>query len=206
MKLFVLLYKIIKRIFTSIDSSYSWINTWLKFTLNRIAFSNDFTANGRSIININLKASCTFGKKLVINSGPYHNVIGGQQKCFFYAGPGAKLLIGDHVGISCSAIICNDEIIIEDLVKIGANVAIYDSDFHSLNPAERNNIPEIYNIKTKKVLVKQGAFIGANSIILKGVTIGKNSIVGAGSVVAKDIPDFEIWGGNPACLIKKIDG
>ena len=40
-----------------------------------------------------------------------------------------------------------------------------------------------------------------NSIILKGVTVGKHSIVGAGSVVTKDIPDNEIWVGNPA---KKI--
>ena len=38
----------------------------------------------------------------------------------------------------------------------------------------------------------------------KGVTIGENSIVGAGSVVAKDIPDNEIWGGNPVQFIRKL--
>ena len=60
------------------------------------------------------------------------------------------------------------------------------------------------HIKTKPILIKEGAFIGAQSIILKGVTIGKHSVVGAGSVVTKDIPDGEIWGGNPAVFIRKV--
>jgi serine acetyltransferase len=33
---------------------------------------------------------------------------------------------------------------------------------------------------------------------LPGVSIGNNCIVAAGSVVTHDIPDGEIWGGNPA--------
>jgi len=37
------------------------------------------------------------------------------------------------------------------------------------------------------------------------VTIGNNSIVGACSLVTKDIPDNEIWAGNPARLIRSID-
>ena len=33
---------------------------------------------------------------------------------------------------------------------------------------------------------------------MSGITIGKGSIVAAGSVVTKDIPACEIWGGIPA--------
>lgn len=38
-----------------------------------------------------------------------------------------------------------------------------------------------------------------------GVRIFNNSIIGAGSLVTKDIPPYEIWGGGPARFIKKID-
>lgn len=42
-----------------------------------------------------------------------------------------------------------------------------------------------------------------NTLVVKPVTIGKNSIVGAGSIVTKDIPDNEVWAGNPARFIRK---
>jgi acetyltransferase-like isoleucine patch superfamily enzyme len=90
-------------------------------------------------------------------------------------------------------------------VKIGGNVVIYDTDFHSLNPLERNHIPENLNsLQAKPVLIKKGVFIGAHSIILKGVTLGENAVIGAGSVVTRDVPSNEVWAGNPAKFIKRI--
>jgi acetyltransferase-like isoleucine patch superfamily enzyme len=56
---------------------------------------------------------------------------------------------------------------------------------------------------SKSIVIKNGAWIGGSSIILKGVIIGSKSIVGAGSVVAKNVPPGEIWAGNPAKFIKK---
>ena len=53
------------------------------------------------------------------------------------------------------------------------------------------------------VHIKEYAFIGAHTIICKPVTIGRGAIVVAGSVITKDIPDNEIWAGNPARLIRK---
>jgi acetyltransferase-like isoleucine patch superfamily enzyme len=35
------------------------------------------------------------------------------------------------------------------------------------------------------------------------LTIGEGALVGAGSVVTKDIPDGEIWVGNPARFLRK---
>lgn len=60
--------------------------------------------------------------------------------------------------------------------------------------------------KFGNVHLKEGAFLGAGTIVCAPVTIGKWSIVGAGSVVTKNIPDYEIWGGNPAHFIKVRPG
>jgi len=54
----------------------------------------------------------------------------------------------------------------------------------------------------KKIVVEDDVWIGHGAIILAGVTIGKGSIVAAGSVVTKNVPPCEIWGGNPARKIK----
>jgi len=48
-------------------------------------------------------------------------------------------------------------------------------------------------------------FVGARSIICNDVKIGRNCIIGAGSIVTKDIPDNEIWCGNPARFIKRCN-
>lgn len=56
--------------------------------------------------------------------------------------------------------------------------------------------------KRGNIKIEDGVFIGANTVICKPVTIGKHSIVGAGSVVTKNIPPNQIWGGNPAKYIK----
>lgn len=48
------------------------------------------------------------------------------------------------------------------------------------------------------VKVGRNSFIGANSVVKQGIIIGKNVTLGAGSVVIRDIPDNEIWVGNPA--------
>jgi acetyltransferase-like isoleucine patch superfamily enzyme len=53
----------------------------------------------------------------------------------------------------------------------------------------------------KKTLIDADAWVGHGSIIKAGVTIGRGAIVAAGSVVWKDVPPYEIYGGNPA---KKI--
>ena len=45
-------------------------------------------------------------------------------------------------------------------------------------------------------------WIGVNAIIRSGVTIGTGSVIGAGSVVLNDIPEYEIWAGNPARKIR----
>lgn len=83
--------------------------------------------------------------------------------------------------------------------KISHNVRVYtqsdvaDFDF-SLNDPPK---------KCGDVIFGDYCWVGANVFINPGVTIGENSIVGANSVVTKNIPPFEIWGGVPAKFIRR---
>ena len=48
--------------------------------------------------------------------------------------------------------------------------------------------------------VREGAAIGAHSVVLPGVTIGRWAMVGSGAVVTRDVPDYGLVWGNPARL------
>jgi len=41
-------------------------------------------------------------------------------------------------------------------------------------------------------------WLGAGVVVLPGVTIGTGAVIGAGSIVTRDVPEYEIWLGNPA--------
>ena len=143
------------------------------------------------------------GDNVTINSNINFNPIGGMSGVIINVGEKGCVRIGNGSGLSNSAIVSYCSVDIGENVFIGGNCVIYDTDFHSLNLTKR--IADIDDdINSKPVVIKDGAFIGGSSIILKGVTIGKESIVGAGSVVTHNIPDGEIWGGNPAQFIRRL--
>lgn len=56
------------------------------------------------------------------------------------------------------------------------------------------------------VVIDDYAFLGARSLIMPGVHIGEGAIIAAGSVVTKDIPPGEVWGGyrRDLCIKEKI--
>ena len=51
-----------------------------------------------------------------------------------------------------------------------------------------------------KTLIKEGASLGARTVVVPGIIIGRFAMVGAGSVVTKNVPDFALVYGNPARL------
>lgn len=63
--------------------------------------------------------------------------------------------------------------------------------------------PEDEGMYLGKVSIGDEVFIGMNTLIVNSVEIGEGAVLAAGSVVTKDIPAWEIWGGNPAKFIKK---
>ena len=116
-----------------------------------------------------------------------------------------NISIGKNVIVRPGSVIEADEfakVVFEDDVMLGPNVYFYVND----HKFERRDIPLIEQgyLPSEDIIVKNGAWIGANSTILCGVTIGVNAVVGAGSVVTKNVPDFTIVAGIPAKKIKCI--
>lgn len=55
----------------------------------------------------------------------------------------------------------------------------------------------------KNTYIGNDVWVGAGVFVKSGVKIADGAVVGMGSVVTKDIGPYEIWGGNPAHLIRK---
>ena len=114
-------------------------------------------------------------------------------------GPGCN--IGQNVVVS-------PEVVLGKNVKIQNNVSVYtgviceDDVFlgpsmvftNVTNPRSHVNRRGQY----QRTLVKQGASIGANAVILCGLDIGRFAFIGAGAVVTREVPDYALVVGNPA--------
>ena len=89
---------------------------------------------------------------------------------------------------------------VKDNVNIGPNVHLCCAT-HEIGPSDcRAGKGEYLDIT-----IGEGAWICMDSVILPGVTIGPGSIIAAGSVVTKDVPPNELWGGVPARRIKSLN-
>ncbi len=105
---------------------------------------------------------------------------------YVYVGRGVK--IGNNVKLENRATVY-EGVIIKDKVFVGPHVT-FTNDLY----------PRSFSTDWKIVhtLVKEGASIGAGTIIVCGVTIGEYALVGAGSVVTEDVPPQALVYGNPA--------
>lgn len=123
--------------------------------------------------NTNIKEGAIIGDNCNICDGSF--VEGG-------AVIGNNVTIKHHVSVF-------DGVTIEDDVFIGSNIAFINDRF----PRSRNK-----DWVLEKTLIKKGASIGTNAVIMCGISIGEYAFVGAGSVVTKDVDPYTIVVGNPA--------
>lgn len=133
------------------------------------------------------------GYLLVFNHGGRIEI---GEDCFI--GPGSRVWSAKSIEIG-------------NRVLIAHNVNIHDNNSHPMDSRKRHEdfchilksgFQSENSLNEKPILIKDDAWIGYNSIIMKGVTIGKGVIVGAGSFVKEDIPDYAVVVGNPARVIK----
>ena len=94
----------------------------------------------------------------------------------------------------------------EGNIEIGQDV-IFANHVNILAATHNYHDPDIYikdqGLRSGSVVIEDNVWIGAQVVILPNVRIGKGAVIGAGSIVTKDIPENEVWAGNPAKFLKK---
>jgi acetyltransferase-like isoleucine patch superfamily enzyme len=113
---------------------------------------------------------------------------------------GAKITIGDESEIVAGASLFaqTEGIEIGRGVLMAPNVQIYDAQHATSAPDLPIRAQGL--ARGGKVRIGDGAWLGANVVVLEGVTIGRNAVVGANSVVTKDVPDHATAAGIPAVV------
>jgi acetyltransferase-like isoleucine patch superfamily enzyme len=140
-----------------------------------------------------------------------HDVqFGWPESPHFYTGycyveaahPDARIELGDRVEFNNNAMLKSEGpgIRVGRDGLFGANVEIFDSNFHDLDPRRRRRGQP----RMALVDIGENVFVGMGVKILQGVTIGANSVIGAGAVVTSSIPADVVAGGNPARVIRAL--
>ena len=106
------------------------------------------------------------------------------------------VVVGNKVKIQNRASLYRG-VTVEDGVFIGPHVSFTNDRYpRSITPEGRVRTEDDW--EPEPTLVRQGASIGAGSVIILGVTIGRWAMVGAGSLVTHDVPDHALVKGSPA--------
>ena len=142
-------------------------------------------------LNINIPESTIIWQYVVVLS---QAVIGENCNICAHCFIENDVRIGNNVTVK-NGVYLWDGIVIEDNVQVGPNVTFTNDKY----PRAKT----IFDLQ--RTLIKKNASIGAGSVILGGITIGENAMIGAGSVVTKSVPANELWFGNPARFIRKIN-
>ena len=107
-----------------------------------------------------------------------------------------NLVVGDYCWIGENVWIDN-----LDKVTIGSNVCI--SQGAMLLTGNHNYKVSSMPYRNAPIVVEDGAWIGAKSVVTAGVTIATHSVLTVGSVVTKNTEPYGIYQGNPARKVKE---
>ncbi|MDX1933170.1 MAG: acyltransferase [Capsulimonadales bacterium] len=113
----------------------------------------------------------------------------------------SRLTVGEGSLIATDVTLGLDgEITIGENVSIGP-LAVLHTGTHSLGPSQRRMQ---YELKSKPIVIEDGAWIAMGAMILPGVTVGQGAVVAAGAVVPRDVPPNTLVAGNPATVQREL--
>ena len=169
-------------------------------------YGKAFHTTGKCSFKLRREGSIVLGNRVSLLAGWRSNRAGLTTPVLLETLGEGIIRIGDDSGGSAVVISSRSGVTIGKHVCLGANVRIYDHDFHPLDSGKRrlSRNEQAANVRSEPVILGDDVFVGANAIILKGVTIGDRSIVAAGAVVFRgQYPEDCIITENQVPLIKK---
>lgn len=190
-------------IMTSPDNRVLQTRTWGR-TLNRIASRVRWAGTAW----------------LTLGSVPSLNVMLGPRSIVRVSSGGKLLVQGNtvfqsdisvtvrgslHIGsdVFCGRwtnVVCYDNVKIGNKVRIAERVSIHDeSHLVSIDSSDR-----VDEYTTKRIVIEDGVWLGAGTVVLPGAHVGRASIIGANSVVRGHIPPGVVAAGVPARVISEL--
>ena len=160
-------------------------------------------ADGHNVLEIDDHAFFLGYGRVILFDGTVSIGAETQIRSFAILKSSAHLRLGRRCTIGHQSMLhCATAIEFEDLVTTGERVSVLDSD-HGLDGGDHHNLttPD----RESAVRVERNAFIGANSVVLRGVTLGRSAAVGASSVVrGGDYPAGHLIAGSPARAVREL--
>jgi acetyltransferase-like isoleucine patch superfamily enzyme len=119
-----------------------------------------------------------------------------------------QIIIGNNVTVNPNChIAALKKVTIGNNVLIASNVFISDHSHGRPDFTDIDTPPALRELGSKgEIYIGNNVWIGQNVTILANVKIGDNAIIGANTVVTKNVPANCIAVGNPARIIRNIDG
>ncbi|KAJ6635631.1 Maltose O-acetyltransferase [Pseudolycoriella hygida] len=118
---------------------------------------------------------------------------------------GYNIVVGNNLQMNFDCVILDcARVTIGDNCLMAPGVHIYAAT-HPLEAQYRKDDENYYEL-AKPVTIGNNCWLGGHCTIVPGVVIGDNVVVGAGSVVTKDVPSNVVVAGNPAKIIRYLEG
>ena len=115
---------------------------------------------------------------------------------------------GSHIAIGARTFVNYDCVMLDvAAIRLGAHCQLATkvqllTATHPVDPARRREGWE----SGLPITLGDNVWLGGGAIVCPGVTIGDDTVVGAGAVVTRDLPAGVVAVGNPARVIREVQG